>query len=269
MGVTLLQQLIGMFNLENSPQIINFFIVLVLGFICGRVSRWIVVKFSSIFDLPKFTRGTDKLIHKLGYSGNTIEMIADLFKWTIYILFIGIAIQVAFGEKFLTNLFVSFTTYIPKLVIAVIFLIAGFIFGDILGSIVGGLIEKSPLKSEERGIASSVSAKVTKWITVIASFIIALEVVGIHTEILTVWFGVILIAIALFVIVGTKDLALNLFAGIYLQALPDFRKGFTIEFEGRKGIIKNVGLVYTTILHGKSEVQVPNYLFMKKSFVIK
>jgi len=254
---------------QYLPQLITAITLLVLGFIFGKTTKWIINKLGKISNIDKISQGTDKIIHKIGYAGSTINFVGDMVKWVIYSIFIIASANVIFGQELLTRAFVSLTMYLPKVILSAIVIIAGLIFGDVIGNVVSNLIENSSLKLKEKNILAFVSSLVTKVLIVLAAFIIALDIVGLYVEVLTVIFAILSLAVMLFVLIGTKDLAVNIFAGIYLQSLSNFRKGMTIEFDGKRGVIKEVGLVYTTILYNKNEIQIPNYLFMKKSYVIR
>ncbi len=251
------------------PQIFTAIIFLVAGIIIGKITKWIIVKIGKITGLDKLSKGTDKILHKFGYTKTTSELIGDLIKWVIYVMFIGAAAHVIFGEQLLAKAFVSIAVYLPKVILSAIIIISGLVFGDVLGNVVGNLIEKSPIKLKEKSMISAISSGLMKILIFLIAITIALDIVGIYVGVLTAGFTIVFLAIVLFALIGSRDLALNIFAGIYLQSSGNFRKGITIEFDNKKGKIKEIGLIYTVLDSNKNEIQIPNYLFMKKSCVIK
>ncbi|MCD6576196.1 MAG: mechanosensitive ion channel [Nanoarchaeota archaeon] len=251
------------------PYIATFLIILFFGWITGKIIRWVVHKILHIVGVDKFTKSTNRVVSKLGYRGTTVDFVSDLCKWVVYLIFISIAAQLIFGEQLLSNMLLSTMTYLPKVVVAIIFIIGGLIIGDLLGAIVSNLVSRFPLKLEEKSLIVSLSSAVTKVLVVLVAIVIALNVIGVYVEILTVGFGIIALTISLFILIGTKDLAINIFAGMYLHSFKNFRKGINVEVDGIRGTIKEIGLVFTTITNGKSEFHIPNYIFMRKSFVIK
>ena len=259
----------NIFNSYNLPDVVIGLIILILGYIFGKISKKIIVKFGSITKLDKLSSGTDKLIHKIGYYGTTFSFIGDIVKWVVYIVFAGGAAQIIFGEQLISRAIGIFMNYLPKVALATIIILLGLLIGDIFGNLIGKLVNKSGIKLKEKGFIASISAFFVKVLSILFASAIAFDLISIYPEIFTVVFTIIFAAITLFVLIGTKDLAINFFAGIYLQSIGEFKKGMQVEISGKKGIIKDIGAVYTTISSGKEEIHVPNYLFMKQAFVVK
>ena len=254
---------------NNLPDVITGIILLILGFVFGKISKKIIVKFGEITKLDKLSSGTDKLIHKVGYFGTTFEFIGDIVKWVIYLVSAGGAFQIIFGEQLISQAVGVFMTYLPKVALATIIILLGLLVGDILGNFVSKLINKSSMSLREKGFLASISSFFVKVLSVLFAAAIAFDLISIYPEIFTVVFATIFVAITLFILIGTKDLAINFFAGLYLQSTSDFRKGMHVEVSGKKGTIKEIGAIYTTISSGKGEIQIPNYIFMRQAFVVK
>ena len=92
--------------------------------------------------------------------------------------------------------------------------------------------------------------------------------IGVYVEILTIGFGIVFLGIILLILVGTRDLLPNLFAGFYLQSSNRIHKGMEISIDNLKGKVIEVGTIFTTLRTRKGEIQVPNNVLLKQSTVV-
>ena len=84
----------------NLQLIIQIGLLVIVGYILGKLGKAITVKLLSIAGLRKVTirSWTDDILRAVGYRGNIVSLIGDMVKWFIYIMFIGIII-IAFITK--------------------------------------------------------------------------------------------------------------------------------------------------------------------------
>lgn len=266
---TLVQSFGGFFTISDwamayLPQIILATILLLVGFVVGKILRYGVIKLGEITGFDKMSSSTNKVLRKFGYKKSTLEFVGGFIMWVTFLLFVGAAIQYVFGEQILTQTLTSIAIFFPKFIIAVVVIILGLILGDVFGNIAKGLTENLFPKLKDKNVISFFSGGITKSLIFLISIIIALDVLGIYVEVFTMGFAIILLSISLVIIVGSKDLLLNAFAGMYIQSSGNIRKGMEIEFDNNKGKIKDIGIIHTKIEMKKEEVQIPNHLFMKK-----
>ncbi len=266
---TLVESFGGFFTISDwamayLPQLILAIILLLLGFATGKILRYGVIKLGEITGFDKISSSTNKILRKFGYKKTTIEFMGGVIMWVTFLFFVGVAVQYIFGERILTQTITAIAIFLPKVVLAIVVIILGLILGDVFGNIAKGIIESLFPNLKDKNLISFFSGGMTKLLVFLIGIIIALDVLGIYVEVFTMGFAVILLSISLIIIVGSKDLLLNLFAGIYIQSSGNLRKGMEIEFDNNKGIIKEIGMIHTKVEIKKDEVQIPNHLFMKK-----
>jgi hypothetical protein len=251
------------------PNLVSGLIILLIGLILGKITGWLILKIGKLMGIEHFSSGTNKLLHKIGYFKSSINFMSDVAKWAVYLYFIGISTEILLGKQVLSNMFVSFTAFLPKVVLTVIIFVIGLILADLLGNIAGRLTMLLRISSKEKNTLSVILSVTTKAIVVLGTIAISVDILGIYSNVFTIVFAVSLIALFVFVLVGMKDIALNLFAGIYLHTLSNFRKGTVIEINGIKGTIKEIGLIHTVLNTSKGEFTIPNYKFMENNFLVR
>ena len=99
--------------------------------------------------------------------------------------------------------------------------------------------------------------------------ILALNTLGIEAEILTISLAIIIFALILFLVLGSKDVIQNILSGLYLQSSGTLQKGFKIHCADVDGKIKEVGYVYTIVDTRKGEVHIPNAMLLKEKIYLK
>ncbi len=251
------------------PELILAAIIVLVGFVVGKILKEIIIKIGEISGFDKISKGTNKILKKFGYRKSTIEFIGELVKWVVFILFFGAAIQYIFGEQIFTQTITSIGGYFPKVLLAIVVIIIGLILSDIFGSISKGLVKNLFPKLKDKNILVFFSGGLTKLLIFLISIIIALDILGIYVDVFTAAFAILLFTISLILIIGSRDLFLNAFAGIYIQSVGNLRRGMEIEFDKKKGVVKEIGLIHTTLEIKEEEIQIPNHLFMKKICTIR
>jgi len=253
------------------PNIIAGIAVLILGFFVGKITKYLIVKLSEIFNLKELAEksGIDKIIKKIKYSGSTFELVGDLFKWSIYVLFVIATLKIILGEQMSMQLIMPIVIFLPRIIVASITIIIGIILSEIVGGVVKNILSTVGEKWKAKKVISSLSEILIKVLIILIALAIALDLLGIYAEVITVGFGLIFFSMIILIVVGAKDLLLNLFAGLYLQSTDKLHKGVKISISGIKGKIEEIGLIYTTIKSGKKEISLPNYIFIKEKFFVE
>ncbi len=271
---TLVESIGGFFTIREwasnyLPQIVIALALLFAGFLIGDLLKKGIIKLGEITGFNRISKSTTNILQRFGYRKSTIEFIGELAKWIVFLFFVGAAIQYGFGEQILTQTLGAIANYFPKVVLAVIIIVIGLVLSDILGNMASGLVKNLFPKLKDKNLISFFSGGITKVLVFLIGVIIALDVLGIYVDVLTIGFAVIFFSVTLIVIVGSRDFLLNAFSGIYIQSVSSLRKGTEIEFENKKGRIKEIGLIHTILEMDKKEVHIPNHLFMKKICTVK
>ena len=134
--VSFSEQLIPVYILPNVQLILQIIILLVVGWVAGRIVKVIAVKGLGGLGLKRITSRTwaESLLKATGYRGTIIELIGDLVKWLVYILFLALIIQAA-GFPGIADMFTQVAVFMPRFIGAIILIVIGFIIADFFGKV--------------------------------------------------------------------------------------------------------------------------------------
>ncbi|MBR9682065.1 MAG: mechanosensitive ion channel [Candidatus Aenigmarchaeota archaeon] len=265
------QMFAGLETTYGIPGFLLAIALLVLGLIVGRVSRSIVIRFLQAIGFKKITHkeGIDAALHKMGIRGTVTILLGELVKWIFYLIFFALALQTLFGEQFLTDIIVNIATYIPRIIASTIILIVGIIIADIIAKVSSNFIDRLKLDRKGRSALATLSGMIIRLIIIFMFGILALNTLGIEAEILTISLAIVIFALILFLVLGSKDIIQNILGGLYLQSSGTLQKGFKIQCKDVEGKVKEVGFVYTIIDTRKGEVHIPNAMLLKDKIYLK
>ncbi|MBU0708650.1 hypothetical protein KJ596_02745 [Patescibacteria group bacterium] len=113
----------------------NIFVALgifVLGWLVAGVARRLTLQILKIVQLEPFAEkvGLSENLRKLGSTVSPAELIADLIKWTVVIVFLSPASDIL-GLEQIAYLVTRLLSYIPNVVVAVVIVMFGAIIADL------------------------------------------------------------------------------------------------------------------------------------------
>ena len=180
----------------------------------------LVILFAGYLLAKLIERGTDRLLRKIrlnrmlerggvmqaversGSHLNPTRILANLMFWLVMFAVLLLAAN-ALGLESLANVFNELVSYIPSVIAAIVIILVGLV----LGSFVGGLIMASA-----GGIAGGPTlARVGRWGVIVLAVFMALQELGVATDIVTtafaILFGAVALALALSFGLGNRELA--------------------------------------------------------------
>ncbi len=267
-----LQQVFGGLEITYGiPAFVLAIALLLLGWIVGKIARSLIIRFLQAIGFNKITHkeGIDAALHKMGIRGTVTILLGELVKWIFYLIFFALALQVMFGEQFLTDIIVNIATYIPKIIASTIILIAGIIIADIIAKVSSNFIDRLKLERKGRSVLATFTGLTIRLIIIFMFGILSLNTLGIEAEILTISLAIIIFALILFLVLGSKDIVQNVVSGLYLQSSGTLQKGFRIHSKDIDGKVKEVGFVYTVVDTRKGELLIPNSMLLKDKIYLK
>jgi hypothetical protein len=146
--------------------------------------------------------GVMQAVERSGSHFNPSRVLANLVFWFVMFVVIMIAAN-ALGMESLASVFSELVGYIPSVMAAIVIIIVGIV----LGRFVGGLI----LASAGAVQGGPAVARVGRWGVVVLATFMALQELGVATEIVTtafaILFGAVALALALSFGLGSRELA--------------------------------------------------------------
>ena len=149
----------------------------------------------------------------------------------------------------------SFVEYLPNVIAATLILVLGLL----LAYFVRTVIETT---AEGMGFGyTRVISRLAYFVLIIVVGILAIDQLGIETDLLDHVFGIVLIAfgaaIAIALGLGTRQVANNIVAGVYTRDL--YKPGIRIQFSEYGGTVETIGSVTTSIrTPDGSLIHIPN-----------
>ncbi|NUQ20596.1 MAG: hypothetical protein HOQ09_06510 [Gemmatimonadaceae bacterium] len=202
-----MQRLQGSFSQvfgQLLPALLSALIMLFAGYLLAKVIERLVLRFLRRIRLNTMLErgGVMDAVERTGSRVDATRVVAALIFWLIMFAVILFAASVL-GLEELTNVFEELVGYIPSVIAAVVILLLGIV----LGGFVGGLIATSA-GAVHGGTALS---RIGRAGVIVLSVFMALQVLGIATEIVTtafaILFGAIALAGALAFGLGNRELA--------------------------------------------------------------
>jgi len=189
---------------EYVPAMIGAFVILFAGYLVARLAQKGAagvlkrLKFNVVLERGGVTRALDHA----GSPFNPTRVVANLVFWFVMFAVLLVAAN-ALGLESLTSVFTELVSYIPSVIAAIVIIIVGIV----LGSFVGGVILASA-GAHEGGLTLARAGRAG--VIVLAVFM-ALQQLGVATEIVTtafaILFGAVALAAALAFGLGNRDLA--------------------------------------------------------------
>lgn len=243
--------------LPNVQILIQIIILLIVGYIGGKIAKIVVVKILSVSGLKKITirAWTEDVLKAVGYRGTIVGLIGDLVKWFIYILAIGLIID-TLGFPGIVNIFNQIAFFVPRAIVSILVIVIGFLIADFFGKI----FEEAGRRFIGEGI-SSFSGGIVKYSIALVSVIMALGIIGLDTTPLNIMFALLLTTIMMVLLIGIKDMLPNLTAGMHLK--KTLKHGEHVKIGQHSGIIEKIEPMAITLRNGSKQIMIPSSIIAK------
>lgn len=247
---------------ELLPRIFTFIAVLIIAYIVGRLIARIIITVLKKLEFERLTKKSEaeKIARRFGMS--LIGLIDVVTRWTIYLIGLQIAAQTA-GLELINDLMAKIVNYMPNLIWAVLIFIVGILVAEKLGNFVQSITE------DEKVPRFWLVGNLVRYATYLLVTIMALSQLGISTGVLIIVTGSIFISLGLLLVVGMRDLAPNVTAGLYLIYEKTLNVGDTIQIGEHTGIVEDIGIVKSVVKKENGDyIVIPNSRLLK-SIIIK
>jgi len=245
------------------PKLIGAFIVLILGLIIGFILSWIARSILRRMGIDKLSRraGVDAMMHEGGLKSTPSRLIGKVVFWLVVFITLMSATALL-GVRELTKLTENFVLFLPKIIVAIVIVVFGFVLANFLRHSVRNGRNSLGLTSTKTlsNLVYSMAVAIT--------LVVALGQLGMNTQLLyNVLITIIAslsFAIALAVGLGGREIAHNLLAGFY--ARESFSAGQDITFGEYLGVIKEIRAQNTLLETPDNEIiSIPNSLLFKQT----
>ena len=244
------------------PNLFGALVVVLLGFVVAKLLDALLSKLLAKLGLDRLMGGTGltKILARVGIQVPISTLIGKIVYWFVLLVFLVSAAQ-SLGLDRVSSALDLLTVYLPKVFGALLVLLAGVLLAQVLNGLV-------------RGAAESVGfdyagglGRVTQGLVIIISISVAISQLEVKTDLLNHVIVIVLItvglAIALAMGLGSREIAGQILAGIYVREL--YQVGQEVRIGEVEGQIEEIGPVKTTLLTDEGElVSISNRILLEQ-----
>jgi len=244
------------------PNLIGAMVLVLLGFVVAKLLDTLLSKVLAKIGLDRLMAGTGltKMIGRVGIQVSVSTLIGKIVYWFILLVFLVSAAELLGLERVSATLDVL-ALYVPKVFGAALVLLAGVLLAQLLNGVVRGAAEGVGLEYAN-GLG-----RIAQGLIIIISLSVAIGQLEVKTDLLNNVIAIVLIsvgaAVALALGLGSRDIAGQILAGIYVREL--YAVGQQIQIDEIEGQIEEIGTVKTTLLTESGElVSVANRVLLEQ-----
>lgn len=243
----------------------NLFVALVLvllGFVVAKLLDTLLSKLLGKVGLDRLMNGTGltKLLSRVGIQASVSTLIGKIVYWFVLLIFLVSAAE-SLGLQRVSSTLDVLALYLPKVFGAALVLLAGVLLAQLVSSLVRGAAEGVGL-DYAHGLG-----RVAQGLVIIISISVAIGQLEVKTDLLNNVIAIVLIsvglAVALALGLGSRDIASQILAGIYVREL--YQVGQQVQVGEVEGQIEEIGTVKTVLLTDAGElVSVANRVMLEQ-----
>ncbi|GLK90085.1 mechanosensitive ion channel family protein [Pseudomonas turukhanskensis] len=233
------------------PNLFVALILVLLGFVVAKLLDTLLSKLLGKVGLDRLMAGTGltKLIARAGIQVPVSALIGKIVYWFVLLVFLVSAAE-SLGLQRVSATLDVLALYLPKVFGAAMVLV----IGVLLAQLVSGLV-----RSAADGVGLDYAnglGRIAQGLVIILSISVAIGQLEVKTDLLNNVIAIVLIsvglAVALALGLGSRDIAAQILAGIYVREL--YEVGQQLKVGDVEGQIEEIGTVKTTLLTDEGEL---------------
>lgn len=234
------------------PSLIGFFLFLILAWLFYKLCVFLTSKVLKTIRLDQFVQKNFPGIASWKFPINPEAIILTFLKFALLILIVVLGSEIL-GLSVLSEELSNLLNFLPKLLIAIFLLFIGFNISAAAKNLIYTLFDSF-------GMAGArLISTIAGYLILFIILLIAVELIGINTSIITnnlsIILGAILLCIAIAVGLGSVELVKRILFGFYFK--KNFRLGQHIAFQEIKGKIIKIDNINVVIQQEEGLLVVP------------
>ena len=233
------------------PNLFGALVVVLLGFVVAKLLDALLSKLLAKLGLDRLMGGTGltKIIGRAGVKVPISTVIGKIVYWFVLLIFLVSAAE-SLGLQRVSATLDMLALYLPKVFGAALVLLVGVLLAQLVNGLVRGAAE---------GVGVDYSAglgRIAQGLVIIISISVAISQLEVKTDLLNhvIVIGLITVglAVALALGLGSREIAGQIIAGIYVREL--FQVGQYVQIGDVEGQIEEIGTVKTSLLTDEGEL---------------
>ena len=245
--------------IPNLWIILELVALLIAAYIVGKVGKFVTTRFLNIFGLKTLASRSwaENILRVTGYKGSIVELIGDLVKWLIYILFFAFILQ-TMGLSGAADIFGQIATFVPRFIGAILLVVVGFIIADFFGKV----FEEAGSKFLGHVNMGKFVGGLIRYSVGMIVLIMALSLMGLDVVALAILLSALMVMIIVMTSFGIKDMMPEITAGI--QVKDRIKVGDRIKVAGYTGVVNDIDPLVTRLDTARSVIIIPNSMLTKR-----
>jgi len=245
--------LLPVYIIPNLRIMLQLVLILVVAYITGKLGKALVKRLLNIVGLKRLTEKSwaEGVLRITGYKGSIVELISDLVKWLIYIVFFTFILQ-ALGLSQVADIFGQIAIFVPKFIGAILLIVIGFIIADFFGKVFGEAGSKF-IGSEDFG---NFIGGIVRYTIGLVALTMSLALIGIETVALAILLSALLGTLIIIIAFAIKDVMPEISAGMRIKSL--YKVGDKIRVDKLIGTIDDMQPLCIKLKTRNSMINVPN-----------
>ena len=233
------------------PNLFGALVVVVLGFAVAKLLDALLSKLLAKLGLDRLVGGTGltKIMGRAGVKVPISTLIGRIVYWFVLLIFLVSAAE-SLGLQRVSATLDMLALYLPKVFGAALVLLVGVLLAQLVNGLVRGAAE---------GVGIDYSAglgRIAQGLVIIISISVAISQQEVKTDLLNHVIVIALLtvglAVALALGLGSREIAGQIIAGIYVREL--YQVGQQVQIGDTEGQIEEIGTVKTTLLTDEGEL---------------
>lgn len=245
------------------PNILGAIALLIGGWLLARVLRFACARLISGLDSLLRRHGMELLLIRVGWERPASELIGSIVYWLVFLVFFAAATE-TLGLPVVATWLGGVSTYLPRVLVAGLILLAGFLAGKIARDALG-------TAATAAGIAyGALLGRVVYISIILIAMITGIDQIGIESRFLTMTIAIVIGSLvgaaALAFGLGARTAVSNIIACHYLRQI--YRVGHTIRIGEAQGKISEITNTAVIVENADDRLVVPAKDFSEKISIL-
>ncbi len=251
-------------SVDLLPTLLGAILILLVGF---GVSRLVAAVIRRALRRVGFDRAAEQIrvsegLRRARVKSEPSAIVAGIVWWMLMLTFVLSALE-ALGLRAISATVDRLVVYLPSVATALVIIVLGSVLGRLVQNLVrsAGMVANLAQATQLGTVAHAV--------VVLLTWVLALEHVGVDTNILVTVITTVLatlgITLGLTFAMGARPLVTHILAGHALRKL--LPEGKSVEVAGRKGVVERVGAVDTLFRSGDGKWSMANTALLNEVIV--
>lgn len=247
------------------PNLLGAVLLVLLGWVVASLVQLLLAGLLRRLRLDRLSEraGISQLLDEAGLDPSASKLIARIIYWLVLLVFLLAAVE-SLGMAGVAQAINGLVAYLPNVLAAALILLLGGLIANFVGDTVSALTAQAGV------VTGPVLGQIVRYALLGFILILALQQLGIQTDLLTAaavaLVAALALALALAFGLGSRELARNIMAGFH--AKESFEVGQNVRVRGYSGRLVSIGSVTTKLETESGVVSLPNFILTDEEVTI-